>query len=184
MPIKCGAWMAAAMMLAVPAMAEAETKPRAIITVDKLAKEKPVQAFVQPYTLASSARVIYDTCATEIGITEPHASYFAARHQKLTKAYLQAFDDAFVSRMKAPSPQSMRKDYAAYLAKIAKPAIERTQKAIASAGCTDKTVVAMVDYYKKIEEAEQAGHTIPLTNYVDKAKKRAEERAKKKEANK
>ncbi len=182
MSVTFGAWMAAVMLM-VPVMAGAEAKPKAIITVDKLVKDKPIKAFVQPYTLASSAKVIYETCAKELGISQAHASYFATRHQKLTKGYLQALDDAFISRMKKPSPESIKKEYAAYLAEVAKPAVERTQKAIASAGCTDKTVVAIVDYYKKIEEAEQAGHTVPLTNYVDKAKKRAEERAKKKEAN-
>lgn len=182
MSIKVGAWLAAAMLL-VPMMAAAEKKPKAIMTVHSLAKDKPVKAFVQPYTLASSAKVIYDTCATEIGITETQAAYFAARYKKMNQGYLRALDDAFMSRMRIESPKSMIADYKAYMAEIAKPAIERTEKAIASAGCMDKSVVAMVDYYRQIEDAEKAGHVIPLTTYVDKAKKRAEERAKKREEN-
>jgi hypothetical protein len=156
-------------VLAAPLFVHAQGSTSAVGKADQLVKtDKQLRAYKQPYILASSGSLIYDTCTTELAITEPEKLWFKKRYAALSNAYLQSFEDSYVARWKVPSDAGLTKDYVRYMNALRTPGIEKTSKSIATAGCTNRSVKEIVDYFRKIQAAEASGAQIPLAPIVKK----------------
>ena len=158
-----------AIAVLVPLFAQAAEGRKAIRKAEQLVEtDKQLKAYEQPYILASSASLIYDHCAADLAITQPERVFLKERYVALSNAYLKAFEDSFVAQWKAPSDAALSKDYVRYLTDVRAPGVARTSKAITTAGCTDRSVKAMVDYYRTIQAAEAKGQKVPLVRTVKK----------------
>jgi hypothetical protein len=157
---------------ALPLMAAAQTKPSSALGVHKaeqlVARDLQLRAYEQPYVLASSASLIYLRCAKDLSISESEANFLKKRYGTLSNMYLQSFEDSHVAQFKVPSDAGITRDYSRYMADLRTPAVEKTAKAIKTAGCKYHSVKNVVEYFRKIQAAEEKGQKIPIVPIVKK----------------
>lgn len=146
-----------------PQQGEAAQRARVLIRhASQLADDKAVQSFVRPYAIFSAANVIYSQCGDELAISQPQRDYLAKKFADTSRAYIKAYDDAFVARVNAPSPKEMVEDYRKTLADQQQAMVNRMALVIQQKGCDNKELQDILAYIDALRQREQ-GKATPTT---------------------
>ncbi len=134
-----------------------------IRTADDLAKVKTVRVYEEPYILAAGGLAIIARCGKELGTDDSLKEFIEKRYLNLGKAYLKAFEDAYVDRIKIPSSPELRQDYVRYLKDEQKKAANRIYEVAAGKkGCKEQRFAKILQYFDKRHKAEIVGKPYPF----------------------
>ena len=128
----------------------------------QLENDKAVRSFVQPYTLLSSANIVYAQCGTELGITSEQQTWLKAQFEQVSRDYLKAYDDAFIAQTGVASGKDMTDQYVKALTDQQQVAVNRTALAIQQKKCRDSQITRIADYIETLRQQDLAEKAQPV----------------------
>ncbi len=159
----CAVLLAAMLPWAAFAQAEAPAaqppakQSRALITkAEQLAKEPSVRRQVGPYQLAASAMYIAQQCRAELALSDAQVDFISAQFQTISKQFMQALEETYVSKIMAPPELEMRKDFARYMKDQQQPAINDTASSINAKGCDQQSQKKIIAYFDALQKQNAA----------------------------
>ena len=121
---------------------------------DLLADAK-VKELSGPYIVASQANVIYEQCGPSYELKPEQIAYQRDYFQKAAKDYVQAFHDAYYSRVGAEPDAAMVQGYTVIITQQQQQAVNATNVLIQNRGCEQTTVSKMFEYFEKLRYQQQ-----------------------------
>ena len=153
-------------MVMFPVVAHAQSSVNwSIRTAEQLAKDRTVRVYEEPYILAAAGLAIIARCGSELGITPEQEEFIKKRYLAVGKAYLKAFEDAYVRRLQTPSSPALKEDYVRYLKdKQKKAAAQIYEVAEGKRGCKEGRFSTIIRYFDKRHRAEIIGKPYPFVS--------------------
>lgn len=120
----------------------------------QLTTDPKVRAFEEPYAVVSSAYAIHERCGEKLGITPQQKDFVKARYAKLAQGYMDAFNQAYIARFRAPPPKELTEDFQRYIATVQKNAVTAIISNIDHRGCDTSHIGKILAYITKLQQTE------------------------------
>ena len=145
--------VAVALLLLPPAL-YAQERRVLVRQAAQLTSDPKVRSFEEPYALVSSAYAIHERCAEKLGIAPEQTDFVKSRYAKLAQGYMDAFNQAYIARFRAPPPKELTEDFQRYIATVQKKAVTAILSNIDHRGCDTSHIGKILAYFTKLQQIE------------------------------
>ena len=135
-----------------------------IRNVEQLATDEEVRMLSASYTALSAANVVYKQCDKELSIVPAQKDYLEHKFLDVSKDYLAAYQNAYITRVQAPPKQALVDEMVASIKVQQQKAVDDIARFIQRQTCVDDRIFAITNYVEALRkrDAVPAASNIPV----------------------